>query len=243
MNLKLPLLSLVAVLFSACSNHVTGQKERNIPLASTLDSVSYGIGTDVGRNLHMNIKQSGLDSLNLDAMFAGMRDAMDSSERIKSENVKAMVQAYMLEAQRKMMAKQKVKDDSTLAAGKAFLAENGKKPGVVTTADGLQYQVLQMGKGPKPVATDSVKVNYAGTLINGHEFDSSTKHGGPAVFALNAVVPGWTEGLQLMPVGSRYKLFIPSELAWGDRGAGADIPANSVVIFEVELLDIMGKKK
>lgn len=242
MNLKLSLFTLLAVLLGACTNEVTGQKERTIALASTADSVSYGIGTDVGHNLHMNLKQSGLDSLNMDAMFAGMRDAMDSTERISTDKVKAMVQAYMMEAQKKMMAKQLAADSIMLEEGTKFLVENGKKPGMVTTASGLQYEVLQMGKGPKPTAEDSVQVNYVGTLFNGKPVDSSADHGGPAEFALPRLIQGWSEGVQLMPVGSRFKFYIPSDLAWGPSGAGDKIPPNSAVVFEVELLKIINKK-
>ena len=241
MNIKLTAFAALALLMSACSNQATGQKGRNVPLATTIDSVSYGVGSDVGHNLKMNLKQAGLDSLNLDAMFAGMRDAMDSTERISNDKVKAVVQAYMIAAQRKVMDAQEKKAEGNLAEGRAFLAENGKKPGIVTTATGLQYEVLQMGNGPKPTADQTVKVNYRGTLINGKEFDSSYKRGEPAEFPVNAVIPGWTEALQLMPVGSRWKLFIPSDLAYGQHGAGADIPGNSTLIFEVELMDIVKK--
>lgn len=241
MNIKLSLFTVLAVLLSACGNLATGQKEHPVELKSTRDSVSYGIGSDVGQNLQMNLRQSGLDSLNMDAMFAGMRDAMDSTERISTDKVKAIVQAYMMEAQKTLMAKQQAEADANLAAGRAFLAENGKKPGVTSTASGLQYEVLQMGKGPKPVATDSVTVQYKGTLLNGEEFDSSYKHGQPATFALKDVVPGWSEAVELMPVGSRFKIYIPSELGWGEQGAGPKIPGNSVVVFELELLGIPGK--
>lgn len=241
MNIKLTAFAALALLMSACSNQATGQKGRNVPLASTIDSVSYGVGSDVGHNLKMNLKQAGLDSLNLDAMFAGMRDAMDSTERISTDKVKAVVQAYMIAAQKKVMDAQEKKAEGNLAEGRAFMAENGKKPGIVTTATGLQYEVLQMGNGPKPTADQTVKVNYRGTLINGKEFDSSYKRGEPAEFPVNAVIPGWTEALQLMPVGSRWKLFIPSDLAYGQHGAGADIPGNSTLIFEVELMDIVKK--
>ena len=239
MNIKLSLFTVLAVLLSACTNQATGQKERDVKLITALDSVSYGVGTDVGHNLKMNLDQAGLDSLNKDALFAGMRDAMDSIERHSSEKVKAAVQTYMMEAQKTMMAKQQAEADAVSSAGAAFLAENGKKPGVITTASGLQYEVLQMGKGPKPTAEQTVKVHYKGTLLNGKQFDSSYDRGEPAEFPVNAVIPGWTEALQLMPVGSRWKLFIPSELAYGERGAGGDIPGNSTLIFEVELLDIV----
>jgi FKBP-type peptidyl-prolyl cis-trans isomerase len=241
MNLKLSLFPVLAVLLSACTNQATGQKERNIPLATRLDSVSYGIGSDVGNNLKMNLQQAGLDSLNIDAMFAGMRDAIDSTQRFDSEKIKATVHTYMLDAQKAMIAKQQAKDNANLEAGKKFLAENGKKPGVTTTASGLEYEVLQMGKGPKPTATDTVKVHYKGTLLNGKQFDSSYDRGEPAEFPVNRVIPGWTEALQLMPVGSRWKLYIPSELAYGEHGAGQDIPGNSVLVFEVELLGIVNK--
>lgn len=242
MNIKLTCFALMAVLLSACTNEATGQKERNIPLVTTLDSVSYGIGADVGHNLQMNLQRSGLDSLNKDAMFAGMRDAMDSIERIHSDQVQAIVQAYMMGAQKKMMAKQLAADSVTLEKGQQFLAENGKKPGVTTTASGLQYEVLQMGEGAKPTLTDTVRVHYKGTLLNGKQFDSSYDRGVPAEFPVGGVIPGWTEALQLMPVGSRWKLYIPSDLAYGPRGAGEDIPGNSTLVFEVELLEIVNKK-
>ncbi|HRO40718.1 MAG: FKBP-type peptidyl-prolyl cis-trans isomerase [Flavobacteriales bacterium] len=241
MNIKLSIFSMLAVLLGACSNQATGQKGREIALSSTRDSVSYGVGSDVGHNLKMNLKQAGLDSLNIDALFAGMRDAMDSVERINSDKIKAVVQAYMIQAQQKAMAKQQAQDDVRSAEGQKFLAENGKKPGVVTTASGLQYEVLQMGTGPKPTADQTVRVHYKGTLIDGKEFDSSYSRGEPAEFPVNAVIPGWTEALQLMPVGSRWKLYIPSELGYGQHGAGEAIPGNSTLIFEVELLDIVKK--
>lgn len=241
MNFKLPFLAAAALLLNACTNEATGQLGRNIPLKTTVDSVSYGVGTDVGRNLQMNLKQAGMDSLNMDALFAGMRDAIDSNERINSDAVKSMVQAYMLEVQKKLMAQQAGKDSLNLIEGRAFLTKNGQRPEVVTTASGLQYEVLQQGTGPKPTADETVSVNYRGTLINGKQFDSSYDRGQPAQFPVNAVIPGWTEALQLMPVGSRWKLYIPSELAYGQHGAGADIPGNSALIFEVELLDIVKK--
>lgn len=122
--------------------------------------------------------------------------------------------------------------------GEAFLAANGKKPGIVTTSSGLQYQVLSQGAGAKPSATDEVTVHYRGTTIDGREFDSSYARGAPATFPLNRVIAGWTEGLQLMPEGSKYRLFIPSDLAYGSRGAGPDIGPNATLIFDVELIKI-----
>jgi len=132
-------------------------------------------------------------------------------------------------------------DKENLEKGAAFLAGNAKKEGVKTTASGLQYEVIKAGDGPKPKATDEVKVHYHGTLIDGKVFDSSVDRGEPTEFPLNRVIPGWTEGVQLMPKGAKYRFFIPYDLAYGERGAGADIKPYSALIFEVELLDILGQ--
>lgn len=243
MNLKFPLFALVAMLASACSNTATGQKERAIALTSTNDSVSYSIGTDIGRNIHTQMKQSGLDSLNYDAMFAGMRDAIDSTDRISEDRAKDMVQTYMMAAQQKVMAKKQAEGEAQKAEGEKFLAENSKKPGVITTTSGLQYEVVTMGKGPKPAQSDTVRVNYEGKLLNGNVFDSSYKNGAPIDYPVAKFVPGWVEALQLMPTGSKFKLYVPSELAYGARGAGEDIPPNSTLVFELELLDILHNAK
>ena len=230
------LIALAAMLITACSNEVTGQKGRNTPLKSKIDSVSYGIGTDIGHNM----KMGGLDSLNVDAMAMGIQDGLDSAERISVENVRTLVQAYMMEAQKKIMAREQLEGEENLRKGEAWLTENGKKAGVQTTASGLQYEVLQAGTGPKPTAADMVKVNYRGTLIDGKEFDSSYKRGEPATFGVGQVIPGWTEGLQLMAAGSRFKFYIPSGLAYGNsKGPGGELPLNSALIFEVDLLEIM----
>jgi FKBP-type peptidyl-prolyl cis-trans isomerase len=242
MNIRLGIFSMVAILLSACGNNVTGQKEHDITLSNAIDSVSYGIGTQVGPDLQRNLKASGLDSLNKEAMFAGMRDAMDSVERIPADTLRAIVQDFMKGAHERMMAKQQAENEANLAKGKAFMAENGKKPGVVTTASGLEYEIVTMGKGAKPSDNDTVRVNYKGTLTDGKQFESTYDNGRPAEIPLDIVVPGWKEALELMPVGSHWKIYIPSELGWGERGAGADIPPNSVVIFDLELLDIVNRK-
>lgn len=230
----------VAVL-GAC-NQATGQKDRGkVVLKTTADSVSYGIGTDLGHNMRM----SGLDSLNVDAMAMGIRDGLDSNEQMTTEQVRTMVQAYMLGAQQKVMAREQAEAEANLRSGEAWLMENGKKAGVQTTASGLQYEVLQMGTGAKPTATDMVTVHYKGTLIDGTtEFDSSYRHGQPAKFNIGNVIPGWSEALSMMPAGSRWKLFVPSNLAYGNsRGPGGDLPPNSVLLFEVELLEVTAAGK
>lgn len=239
MNLKLCFSALAAVLLSACTNQVTGQKERGGALKTNLDSVSYGIGTDIGHNIKQNMVQAGLDSLNIEALFGGMQDGFDSTERIGSEHVRAIVQAYMIQAQQKQMAKQQAEGEANLRAGEAFLTENGKKPGVITTASGLQYEVLQEGKGPKPGPTDVVKINYRGTLIDGTEFDSSFRSGQPTQMAVNQFVAGFAEALQLMPAGARYKVYIPSALGYGGQSMGPELPAYSTLIFELDMLEVV----
>lgn len=234
MNIRIVVSATVALLLSACTDQAAGQKGHSTALATTKDSVSYGIGTDIGHNM----KLGGLDSLNVDALAMGIRDGLDSTEKITGDKVRALVQAYMIEAQKKNMARQQAKNEEVIRKGEAWLTENGRKPGVTTTASGLQYEVVQQGTGPKPKVEDMVEVHYRGTLLDGKEFDSSYKRGQPATFGLGQVIPGWTEGLQLMPVGSKYKLYIPSNLGYGAQGMGQEIPPYSVLVFDVELLSI-----
>lgn len=198
------------------------------------DRASYIIGLNLGTNLKQNEVP-----VNLDLIIRGLRDGIGGGQAALSDQE---IQAAMQEFQQKMMTAQQEK---TKAAGEKnkkeadeFLAANKTKPGVVTTASGLQYQVLQQGTGPKPKPEDQVTVNYKGMLLDGTVFDSSYDRGEPATFGLSQVVAGWIEGLQLMPVGSKYKLFIPSNLAWGETGTGRDIGPNAAVVFEVELLKI-----
>jgi len=169
--------------------------------------------------------------------MAGSRTLLLSPEALDS--VKMEFSAMMQQSPEGQAMQQQAKEigDKNLKASEAFLAENKKKPGVVTTASGLQYLVLKKGSGAKPKTTDKVKVNYRGTLLDGNEFDSSFKRGTPAVFPLTGIIPGWTEGLLLMNVGSKYKLFVPSTLAYGPRPDGPGGP-NSMLIFEVDLLGI-----
>jgi FKBP-type peptidyl-prolyl cis-trans isomerase FklB len=163
--------------------------------------------------------------------------------RLTQEEAQAVLKEVQTEVQKQQQEKMKEAADKNKSEGEAFLATNKSKDGVVTLPSGLQYKILTAGTGPKPTASDSVKCNYRGTLINGTEFDSSYKRGQPATFAVGQVIKAWTEALQLMPVGSKWQLFVPSSLAYGERGAGAEIGPNATLIFEVELLSIEEKAK
>jgi FKBP-type peptidyl-prolyl cis-trans isomerase len=201
------------------------------------DKVSYFIGTQIGHDFQRN----GIE-LNMDVFVEAINDALAEKP---SKYAEADLEAAMQQFKAEMVSKQKAQMDAAsgnnTAEGEKFLAENGKRDGVTTTASGLQYEVLKKADGPKPTAADTVTVHYRGTLINGKEFDSSYSRNEPTSFPLNGVIPGWTEGLQLMNVGSKYKFFVPSKLAYADRGSG-DIGPNATLIFEVELLSIGDKK-
>jgi FKBP-type peptidyl-prolyl cis-trans isomerase FklB len=198
------------------------------------DKVSYAIGLNIGKSM----KQEGLD-INPDALAAAMKDVFAGA---KAQLTDEEVQQVMQDFQKKMMAKQMAAREEGLgknkAEGEKFLADNKKKEGIKTTASGLQYKVITAGTGKTPKATDTVKTHYRGTLINGTEFDSSYKRGEPAEFPVNGVIKGWTEALQLMKEGAKWQLFIPSELAYGERGAGRDIGPNSTLIFDIELISV-----
>ncbi len=198
------------------------------------EKTSYAFGVDVGRNIRRMV----ID-IEPDAMVKGLRDALSGVKLLLTEEeLNATLTALQNDLrQRQVAVMQKVAEDNK-KAGEAFLAENKNKPGVVTLPDGLQYKIVQEGSGKKPTATDTVEVNYRGTLVNGTEFDSSFRRGQPAAFKVTDVIPGWVEALQLMPVGSKWQLVIPSKLAYGERGAGSHIPPNSTLVFEVELLAI-----
>nr|WP_229130325.1 FKBP-type peptidyl-prolyl cis-trans isomerase [Ancylomarina sp. 16SWW S1-10-2] len=198
-------------------------------LNTTVDSISYSIGTSFGGNL----LQNNLDNINQDALLAGLNAALAKEDlRIEPRAGSEIINKYIKAAKEKAA-------EANIAAGKKFLEDNKGKEGVVTTESGLQYKVLTAGTGEIPTKDQKVKVNYRGTTIDGVEFDSSYKRNEPATFLASRVIKGWTEALQLMPVGSKWELYIPSELAYGPRGAGANIGPNSTLIFEVELLEIV----
>jgi len=203
---------------------------------------SYAIGADIGKKVGGQLK---VQSVELDpAMVArGLRDALSGAKpAMTDEEVRATLTELRTQLQQKQAAVAHEAGEKNRQEGEAFLAANKGKEGVVSLPSGLQYKILKAGDGKKPLATDTVQCNYRGTLINGTEFDSSAKHGGtPATFPVNGVIKGWTEALQLMPVGSKWQLFIPSDLAYGDRGAGGSIGPGSTLIFEVELVSIQEK--
>lgn len=203
-------------------------------LKTQKEKESYALGMSFGGGLRNQGVTKSIDSA---ALIRGMRDAMAGSKMLLTEDeMKAALQQLRTEVTHSAAA-------DNLKSGAAFLAANKAKPGVVALPDGLQYKILTAGNGPKPAASDTVTVNYRGTLINGKEFDSSYKRGQPASFPVGGVIKGWTEALQLMPVGSKWELFIPADLAYGDRGAGADIGPGETLVFEVELLSIGEQKK
>ncbi|MDZ7289160.1 MAG: FKBP-type peptidyl-prolyl cis-trans isomerase [candidate division KSB1 bacterium] len=212
-----------------------GGKGKKTALENQKQKVSYSIGLDIGSNL-----KEGEIEIDMDALAQGIKDAMSGSTPLLTEE---QVRETMHQFQQEMMTKRQESArqlaEKNKKEGEAFLAENAKKEGVITLPSGMQYKIIKQGTGRKPALTDEVTTHYRGTLIDGTEFDSSYKRGEPVSFPVNGVIAGWTEALQLMPVGSKWELFIPSKLAYGERGAGRGvIGPNATLIFEIELLAI-----
>ena len=198
------------------------------------DKMSYGIGVEVARNF----QRLGLD-LDLDVMINAMRDVYSGGKLLMSEeDLRAAKSVYQAELTEKQVAATRRAAEENRKAGVAFLAQNKNKPGVVTLPSGLQYRILKAGDGKTPTATDTVECHYRGTLLDGTEFDSSYSRGEPARLTLTAIISGWREALKLMPVGSKWQLFVPPELAYGERGNGRGIGPNATLVFEMELLAI-----
>ncbi|WP_455073946.1 FKBP-type peptidyl-prolyl cis-trans isomerase [Prevotella fusca] len=200
-----------------------------------MDKLSYALGIGIGSQL----AGMGAKELNIDDFAQAIKDVISASE-LKVDNAEAqkLVQNFFQEQEAKQQAAAAEAGKAAKTAGETFLAENGKKDGVVTLPSGLQYQVLKEGNGKKPSATDQVVCHYEGTLIDGTVFDSSYKRNQPATFGLNQVIAGWTEGVQLMQEGAKYRFFIPYNLAYGERGAGAQIPPFAALVFDVELIEV-----
>ncbi|WP_305042649.1 FKBP-type peptidyl-prolyl cis-trans isomerase [Geoalkalibacter sp.] len=203
------------------------------PLEAGTDKFSYALGQQLGKDLKMGGVQ-----VNADLIAAGVRDAQAGTSRMSEEEMEAAMESMQREMMAQHLAQQEALAKKNLEEGKAFLAENAKKKGVKTTASGLQYQVLESGKGKTPGPDSSVTVHYRGTLVDGTEFDSSYGRGEPVTFPVSGVIPGWTEALQLMQEGAKYKIFLPADLAYGERGAGQVIGPNATLIFDVELLTV-----
>lgn len=199
---------------------------------------SYALGVDIGKS----VKRQPLE-LDAKAMAAGLIDAYTGTPALTDAELKEVLQKLQEEFRTKAMAQQAKAGSENQKKGEVFLAENAKKDGVKTTASGLQYQVIKSGSGKTPGKKDTVKVHYHGTLIDGTVFDSSVDRGEPISFPVDGVIPGWTEALQLMKEGDKWKIFIPSNLAYGERGAGEKIAPNSTLVFEVELLAVEGAAK
>lgn len=228
MNLlkQVPVIAMGALLLVGCG------QEKEVKLEGHIDQASYGVGLNIGESL----ARDKVD-LNVDAIAAGIADALAGNEpKLTQEQLQAAFEKVREEQQRVQQAL----NDEAAKAGNEYLAENGKREGVTTLESGLQYEVLTAGngEGSKPAATDTVSVHYHGTLTDGSVFDSSVERGTPAEFPVNRVIAGWTEALQLMSVGDKWKLFIPADLAYGAQSPSPKIPANSALVFEVELLDV-----
>lgn len=209
-----------------------------LTLTTDKDKASYAIGLNMGKSM----RRESVD-IAPEILLRGLKDGLNDSKTplLTDEEARTAIVALQDEVHKSQQAKLQALAETNKKAGDAFLAENKSKEGVVALPSGLQYKILQEGAGPKPTAADTVVCNYKGTLIDNTEFDSSAKHGQPATFPVTKVIKGWTEALQLMPVGSKWQLFIPSDLAYGPRGAGGVIGPNATLVFEVELLSIEPK--
>ena len=228
MKTKVIILTMLLIGGLGVSAQQNNKNKTEMKLETKLDSVSYGIGVNIAENL----KGQGLGDLNVEAMAKGLQDILNDSELVISkEEVGPLLNEYMGQMQAKK-AKEAAKE------GEEFLAINATKKGVVTLESGMQYEVLTSGSGATPGLNDKVTTHYTGTLIDGTVFDSSVERGQPASFPVSGVIKGWTEALQLMKEGDKWKLYIPYDLAYGDRGAGADIGPYSTLIFEIELISV-----
>ncbi|WP_213995062.1 FKBP-type peptidyl-prolyl cis-trans isomerase [Arsukibacterium sp.] len=235
---KLSLIAIAVLTLSAC------QKEPQAEAAPALDTEqakqAYSLGVSAGRYLESTIQEYEKIAVELDSdlIMQGVKDGLAGNSSVSDDEIQQLLASLDEQYRAKQAEIAAAESEAVIAAGKAYLEQNAGKEGVTVTDSGLQYEVLEEGDGPKPAATDVVKVHYTGTLTDGTKFDSSYDRDEPAEFPLNRVIPGWTEGVQLMNVGSKYKFTIPSELAYGERDMGVITP-HSVLVFEVELLEIV----
>ena len=230
---KWHLTACLCIAFFGCASLAQAQNEKT-ELKDQKQKVSYGIGYNLGQNLMR-------DNLDLDAqvLAKGIMDAMTKQKpQMTEDEIRSTLLAFQQQLQKDAQAKMQKAAQANVAKGKKFLADNAKKEGVKTTKSGLQYKVVKSGSGKTPKLTDRVTTHYRGRLIDGTEFDSSYKRNQPATFPVNGVISGWTEALQLMKEGDKWQLYIPSDLAYGERGSGPDIGPNEVLIFDIELLKV-----
>lgn len=221
--------AVLTLVLAGCDNQAAVSSDLKTPA----QKASYGIGLSMGKNL----SQEGMDDLNSQAVALGIEDALTGKEqRLSDDELMEAFSFLQARAEERMSAL----NDQAAKAGVAYLAENAQREGVTTTESGLQYEVITAAEGAQPKISDVVRVHYEGTLVDGTVFDSSIQRGEPVEFPVGGVIPGWVEGLQLMSVGEKYKFFIPSDLAYGAQSPTPAIPANSTLVFEVELLDIVG---
>lgn len=230
------LIMLMCFLVTACNE----KKEAEVTALKTdSERLGYALGADIGKSF----KANGM-AVDYPAFYQGFKDSMGEKEALllSADEIKMIQKQAITRMRQRIGERQKAAAEENLKKGETFFAENGKKEGVVTTKSGLQYKIIEKGDGPIPGIKDRVKVDYSGTLLDGTEFDSSYKRGKPAEFGVTGVISGWTEALQLMPVGSKWRLFVPGKLAYGPRGAGKLIGANASLIFDVKLHEILPEK-
>lgn len=223
------LVAAVAAVVAGCN-----EQQKAVELETEEQKVSYGMGLNLGARIQEEF------AIDVDAFALGMRHAVDGGERLMTdEEIATAVQSFQQSQMAQREAEFNEQSEANKAQAEQYLADNAKKEGVTTTESGLQYRVIEQGEGAMPTAEDVVQVHYRGTLVDGTEFDSSYQRGEPVSFPVGGVIPGWTEALQIMPVGSKWELVIPPELAYGPGGTGGVIGPNAVLVFEVELLDIV----
>jgi len=227
----------------AASPSPAAQPASPSPFKTEKEKLSYALGLNVASSLSANLKRQSVD-VDPNILLQAFNDVFSGKKTLMTEDeARTVLTEFTTQLRAKQIEKMKEAGATNKKEGDAFLAANKTKPGVVALPSGLQYKILKQGTGPKPTEADTVVCNYKGTLINGTEFDSSEKHGGPATFPVGQVIKGWTEALQLMPVGSKWQLFVPADLAYGEQGQPPDIAPNATLIFEVELLSIQGKEE
>ena len=230
--------ALVAMTMTGCNEDKPAKTEAAKPTEMTLSTQAEKVGYAYGLQIGAQIGAS-KDLLNSEALILGLQDALaGKASRLSDEEIQMATMAFQKQAQERAAQNMAQLGEKNKADGEAFLAQNKAKEGVVTLPSGLQYKIVQAGTGETPTATDTVVTHYTGTLISGQVFDSSVQRGQPATFPVNGVIPGWTEALQLMKVGAKWQLYIPADLAYGERGAGQTIAPNSALIFDIELLEI-----